>query len=338
MVLSGMPTFLDSCYRAIKLQESSLAVTLSRELDQNLGVLSGRPLIVLTGCGDSYAVAHFGFWCFQSLGLRPLVLSPPEVERIALDDHCVVIGVTASGRSIATLRSLAIARSKGALTIALTDAMESKVSKVAEVIWYTDSHVESYNLSPSVPTTSAMAYLLNLTVRHPRANAEVSRDVESLREQSKDVIAWAESRGSEVAKTLQPLLPVYIMSDGPNYVAAQIGAMKLNEFSLFRGIAVLREEFKHHLVLSVEEGDQAILVTDSPSGKEDIAYLETLSGKLGMGVHQISTPDEMEIHTPLVQSIPNAIAFQMTAFHAVLKHRPSMNAFRKPHATAFTIY
>lgn len=333
-----MSTFLDSCYRAIRLQESSLAAILNRDLGQDLGVLSERPSIILTGCGDSYAVAQYGFWCFQSLGLRSLVLSPPEVERIALDDHWIVIGVTASGRSLATLQSLTTAKSKGALTIALTDAPEGAVSKVAEVIWHTDSHVESYDLSPSAPTTSAMAYLLNLAAHHPRVDTNIVRDTETLYERSKDVIAWAENRGNEIAETLQPLRPVYVISDGPNYVASQIGAMKLNEFSLFRGIAVLREEFKHHSVLSVRNGDQVVLVTDTPSKKEDAAYLGVLSGKLGMKTYQLFTPNEMEIRTPLVQSIPNTIAFQMMAYRAVLKHRPEMSAFRKPHATAFKIY
>ncbi len=266
------------------------------------------------------------------------MLSPPEIERIALDDQWVIIGVTASGRSLATLQSLTTARSKGALTIALTDALESPVSKAAEVVWHTDSGVESYDLSPSAPTTSAMAYLLNLIVHDPRVGGDVVRDVVTLRERSGNVVTWAESRGSEIAETLEPLQPVYVISDGPNHVASEIGAMKLNEFSLFRGIAVLREEFKHHSVLSVESGDRAILVTDSPSRKEDTVYLETLSGKLGMKTYQISTPDDMRIRTPLVQCVPNTIALQMAALHAVLKHRPRMNGFRKPHATAFRIY
>ena len=155
-----MTEFLDACYDAIRKQGKAIPETLAGVDLEETEIITDRRRIVLVGCGDSYAAAEFGKWAFLKVGLNAMSLSPTEMSHIALDKRSVVIGITASGRSLATIAALDRAKSKGAMTVVLTDDPEGKAVESADRVWITRSGVDSYNISPSSPTTTAMAYLL----------------------------------------------------------------------------------------------------------------------------------------------------------------------------------
>ena len=106
-----MTEFLDACYDAIKKQETSISETIASVDEKDVDILKDKRLIVLTGCGDSYAVGEYGKWAFLKVGLNAISLSPTEMSKIQLDKNCAVIGVTASGRSLATIEALKTVKS-----------------------------------------------------------------------------------------------------------------------------------------------------------------------------------------------------------------------------------
>lgn len=329
-----MTEFLDSCYDVIKVQERSIADTINSVDIDNVSDITGKQQIVLIGAGDSYAVAEYGKWVFRSLGLDAISLSPPEVIHVPMDSDTVVIGVTASGRSLSTLDALQKARSKGAETIVLTDDPDGKASEEASNLWVTKSKVDSYNVSPASPTTTAMVYLLAIA---SELESKLQTDLKQLTKIGKDMIRWAEHEGKVIAKLVAPGPPLYMISDGPNHVAAQIGMMKFNEFAVVKGFAALREDFCHHQNLSINDDDQALLI----SGKEDSddkRYMKVLTDVLSMKAHHIHVPEEFGLKTALAQTIPNVIALQMGSHFTVRRYNPSMEWFRMPHAKAFKIY
>ena len=101
-----MTEFLDICYNSIRMQEKTIPRTISDVDDDAQSFLDNKKQIVLVGCGDSYAAADYGRWAFLNAGLNALVVSPDEVRHIRLDNDSVVIGITASGRSLATIDAL----------------------------------------------------------------------------------------------------------------------------------------------------------------------------------------------------------------------------------------
>jgi len=329
--------FLDSCYEAIKVQENSIADTINSVDLTNISNIIGKR-IVLVGAGDSYAVSEYGKWAFQSIGLDAISLSPPEIIHIPMDSDTVVIGVTASGRSLSTLDALKKAKTKGAQTIVLTDNPDGKASEETSKLWVTKAHVDSYNVSPASPTTTAMAYLLTIASEFDsELQGNLQRDVKQLNTLGKKMLGWAEREGKIVADLVTPGPPLYMISDGPNYVAAQIGMMKFNEFAVVKGFAAIREDFCHHQNLSIDDEDQAVLISGQKR-PDDERYMKILTEVLNMQAHHIHVPEDLGFKTALAQTIPNTIALQMGAHFTVRRYNPDMEWFKMPHAKAFKIY
>ncbi|PNX52680.1 MAG: hypothetical protein BV458_08340 [Thermoplasmata archaeon M9B2D] len=331
-----MSDFLDLCYAAIKIQEKSIANTLENVKMSNERDLK-RKRIILVGAGDSYAVADYGKWAFLSISLDAYCISPTEIGYIPLDSECIVIGVTASGRSIATIDALRKAKLKGAKTIVLTDNPKGKAAEEASEVWTTRAGVESYNVSPASPTTTAMAYLLKIASEiKSQIQDDLQYDLEILSRNGEKMLDWAEKEGIAISGMISPKTPLYMISDGPNYIAAQIGMMKFDEFSIIKGIAALREEFCHHHNLSIKDGEQVVLISTNPIAPSDEQYLGILSGILNMQTYHLH--NNLGLRTPLVQAIPNTIALQMAAHFTVRRFNPEMIGFKMPHAKAFKIY
>jgi glucosamine 6-phosphate synthetase-like amidotransferase/phosphosugar isomerase protein len=332
-----MTEFLDACYEAIKVQERSIADTLKSADNIDKLNFEASHQVVFIGAGDSYAVSEFGVWAFRTSGLNAYSASPTEVEYIPLDSDCMVVGISASGRSLSTLKALQVAKKRGARIAVLTDNSEGKAAEEASDLWITKAGVDSYNVSPASPTTTAMAYILKIASEFDsQIQSEIQHDITQLSKIGKDMVAWAEKEGRLIAKMVSLNSPLYIIADGPNYVAAQVGMMKFDEFSIIKGIAALREEFCHHYNLSIKENEQAILITPSPSTPDDDYYLSVLSDTLQMQAHHLH--NDLGLSTALVQAIPNTIALQMAAHYTVQRFNPKMDGFKMPHAKAFRIY
>jgi glucosamine 6-phosphate synthetase-like amidotransferase/phosphosugar isomerase protein len=329
--------FLDSCYEAIKVQENSIADTINSVDLTNISNIIGKR-IVLVGAGDSYAVSEYGKWAFQSIGLDAISLSPPEIIHIPMDSDTVVIGVTASGRSLSTLDALKKAKTKGAQTIVLTDNPDGKASEETSKLWVTKAHVDSYNVSPASPTTTAIAYLLTIASElDSKLRRNLQSDVKQLTTVGKKMLGWAEREGKIVAELVTPGPPLYMISDGPNHVAAQVGMMKFNEFAVVKGFAAIREDFCHHQNLSIDDEDQAVLISGQKC-PDDERYMKILTEVLNMQAHHIHVPEDFGFKTALAQTILNTIALQMGAHFTVRRYNPDMEWFKMPHAKAFKIY
>lgn len=333
-----MTEFLDTCYNAIKLQTTAIPDSIRNVKKNDISILKDKRLIFI-GCGDSYAVAEYGKWAFLAVSGSPISLSPSELHNIPLDEQSIVVGITASGRSLTTIAAMEYAQENEATTIALTDNAEGAACDYADYTWLTKSGVDTYNTSPSAPTTAAMAYLLKLVViKQALLHTHIHNDVNILENEADNVVTWAESAGKEIAQILKLGELVYLISEGPNYIASQLGMMKFNEYSLVKGTSALREEFRHHYNLSIEGDEPVVLVADSPTGEKDEIYMNGLSNTLKMRAHLLHCPDYLHLESPLGQSIANTIAVQMAAFHFALKHNPGMDKFKLPHAEAFKIY
>ncbi len=333
-----MTEFLDTCYNAIKLQVTAIPDTIRNVKRSDIAILKDKRLIFM-GCGDSYAVAEYGKRAFLAVSGSAISLSPTELHNIPLDEQTVVVGITASGRSLATIAAMEYAQENEATTIALTDNAKGTACDHANEIWETKSGVNTYNTSPSAPTTAAMAYLLKLAViKQSMPHTRIHNDVYILENEVASIVTWAESAGKEITQILKSDDLLYLISDGPNYVASQLGMMKFDEYSLVKGMSVLREEFQHHYNISIRGGEPAILVADSPLKEKDEIYMNILSNTLKMRAYLLHCPDYLQLESSLGQSIANTITLQMAAFHFTLKHDPGKDKFKLPHAEAFKIY
>ena len=334
-----MTKFLDKCYDAIKKQELAIPKTIDAVDETAVSVMEDKKRVILVGCGDSYAAADYGKWAFLRIGINAFVVSPYEIENLKIDNETAVIGITASGRSLATIDAIQNAKSRGASIVVLTDDKDGTASQIADHLWITESGVETYNTSPSAPTTAAMAYLLAISSKlDDETQGKLAQDIKQLKRGKKKLIIWAEKEGIAISQLTSPNVPIYLISHGPNHVAAQIGMMKFNEYSVLKGFAANREDFRHHYNLSIKENDSAVLITKNPVSSSDEVYMGVLSNRLKMRAYHLHVEEVVNLELPLTQAIPNAIALQMAAYHSVLRYDPEKESFNLPHAEAFKIY
>ena len=334
-----MTEFLDICYDAIKKQEQAIPKTIDGVDEAAATVLKDKKQVVLVGCGDSYAAADYGRWAFLRAGLNACLVSPDEIDCLSLDKDNVVIGITASGRSLATIDALQKAKSQDATIVVLTDNKDGTCSQDADHVWVTKSGVETYNTSPSAPTTAAMAYLLTVSSKlDGESGDDLHQDLKQLKNIGKEMISWAEGEGLAISRITNPDVPIYLISEGPNFVAAQIGMMKFNEFSILKGFAAMREEFRHHYNLSIKDNDSAVLVTRSPADSSDDNYMTVLTDTLKMKAYHLYNDEKLGLKLPMAQAIPNMIALQMAAYYTTLRYDPDKESFVQSHADAFKIY
>ncbi|MFW9793219.1 MAG: SIS domain-containing protein [Candidatus Thorarchaeota archaeon] len=333
-----MTEFLDICYDAIKMQEKSIPLTIAAVDDASVSVLNDKKKIIFVGCGDSFAAADYGRWAFFNTGLNIHTMFPDEIKYLRLDKNSIVVGITASGRSLATIDALQRSKAQGATIVVLTDNADGAACLEADYIWITKSRVKTYNTSPSAPTTAAIAYLLGVASKLGVADNRIDRDIQKLMSSGKEMVTWAEVEGKGISQLASPNVPIYLISEGPNYVAAQIGMMKFNEFSILKGIAANREEFRHHYNLSINDGDGAVLISNSPIESADSSYMKVLTDTLKMKAYHLYTNDKLNLEHPLVQAIPNMIALQMASYYTVLRFDPNKESFKASHAEAFKIY
>lgn len=319
------------------MQNQSIPRTIDAVDSKSITIIEDKKQIILVGCGDSYAAADYGRWAFLNAGLNVQVASPDEIRHFSIDRDSIVIGITASGRSLATIDALQKSKSQGAEIVVLTDNANGTASRGADHVWVTKSEVKTYNTSPSAPTTAAMAYLLGISSKLDESD-RLSHDIQQLKSVGKEMMTWAEKKGKIISQLTSPNVPIYLISEGPNHVAAQIGMMKFNEFSILKGIAAIREEFSHHYNLSLNDNDSAVLISDSPSQSTDDAYMNVLTGTLKMKAYHLYTDENLNLGLPLVQAIPNMIALQMASYYTVLKFDPDKESFKQSHAEAFKIY
>ncbi|MBD3407500.1 MAG: SIS domain-containing protein [Candidatus Lokiarchaeota archaeon] len=332
-----MTDFLKKTYKIMEIQGKAIIATLESTTLQQPEALLNRQQIILTGCGDSYAVANFGRWIFLNIGIPSVCISPTEIEQIPINSDFTIIGVTASGRSRTTVKALRHAQEREAYTIALTDNPNGEIHELAHELWLTESGVTTYDIVPTAPTTTAMGYLLKIA--EILGNDEsISKDCKHLSKVMENAIQWAKKWGEEFSEKLIPDGTLYLISEGPNFVAADLGMMKFNEYAVMKSQTVLREEFRHHGNLPTKDNDTVMLITDSPMTDADERYIQVISETLRLNATILCTPSYLDIRTRFAQTILNTIALQYAAYHNVLKYHPEMEWFRLPNAKAFRIY
>jgi glucosamine 6-phosphate synthetase-like amidotransferase/phosphosugar isomerase protein len=182
-----------------------------------------------------------------------------------------------------------------------------------------------------------MAYLLVISSKFSATDSLI-HDIQQLKSVGKEMLTWAEKEGKNISQLTSPNVPIYLISEGPNHVAAQIGMMKFNEFSILKGIAAIREDFRHHYNLSINNNDSAVLISSSPTESTDDTYMKALTDSLKMKVYHLYTNKNLNLGLPIVQAIPNIVALQMASYYTVLRFDPNKERFKLLNVDAFKIY
>jgi len=116
--------------------KDTLEVLDKNELSRAIEAITTAKRIEFYGVGTSASIAEDAYYRFMRIGYPAYVATDPFISTVSasmLDNECVAVGISHSGRTIDIIETLKIAKSKGAKTICITSFIESPITKVADI-------------------------------------------------------------------------------------------------------------------------------------------------------------------------------------------------------------
>jgi glutamine---fructose-6-phosphate transaminase (isomerizing) len=258
-------------------QGTSIAATLGGRLDLeqnqvrldslNMHEEQARQLskIVIVACGTSYYAGLVGKFLIEQLARIPVEVdyaSEFRYRRPVLSPTDMVLAITQSGETVDTLAALEEAKSHGARTAAIVNAVGSQAARICD-------GVIPMNVGPEIGVASTKAFtaslvdlfLLGMFLGQARGeisandSRELIQAVMALPRLVGEVLADAESSGRyrALAERFHTATNFLYLGRGLQYPVALEGALKLKEISYIHAEGYPAGEMKHGPIALIDE-------------------------------------------------------------------------------------
>ena len=107
-----------------------------KQLEFAVNAIFSAKRVEFYGVGTSSNLAQDIYYRLMRIGIPAYAVVDPHIVRISasmLDEDCVAMGISYTGRSKDTVEALKIAQSKGAKTICLTSFLKSDITKYSDI-------------------------------------------------------------------------------------------------------------------------------------------------------------------------------------------------------------
>ncbi len=257
----------------------TIATLLDKYLRLAAMIISGARNIIVIGSGTSLHAGLIAQYYFADMaGLSVTVTSAAEFPYYAVNNvttGTVVIAISQSGETSDVIKSVKMAKQRGAVIIGVTNVLGSRLTIHSNVYLPIGAGPEI-----AVPATktftstlTALAILAGYTGLYTGrfSQQELSKLYAGVKELSQALKSSLESMESEASLVAEKLLPwnsVYIASSGLNYPVALEAALKLKEAALLHAEGVQLGELRHgpivltgrnHPVIVLEPVEEAAL-------------------------------------------------------------------------------
>lgn len=231
--------------------------------------------IVLAARGSSDNAARYGQYLFGAANGLPVALATPSLFSIYgkspnLRD-ALVIGVSQSGQTPDIVSVLEKGRSQGALTIALTNALDSPMAQASEHVINLHAGEELSVAATKTYTASLMALaMLSTALMEDEGRFDALGTVS-------DLIAEVTASVDEIvaeAERYRYMEACVVISRGYNYATAYEIALKLKELTYVLAEPYSSADFQHGPVALVEKGFPVIAAV--PEGAVSSELIEML--------------------------------------------------------------
>ncbi|HET6501057.1 MAG TPA: SIS domain-containing protein [Amycolatopsis sp.] len=291
--------------------------------------------VLLAGAGDSLAVMTAARLALESmLGVPCEPVQSLELAYYYAHDitpRSLVVALSSSGETTRTVQALLVARTAGAMTLALTNKPHSTLAaestatllvKATRVGWPTQS------------STAPLALLLRLAglvgvARGVPAAPALLAELDTVPELMAATIERADAMIAEQAAAEQSGRMYLFTGAGPNHASAVVGAAKVKECTPDHAVAVQLEEFHHYN--SQKAGEPLWLLV--PSGRATARGVDTVheAHRLGGHVYAVTTEGESAydglargvLHLPVLSDALSPLLYflpaQLVGYHLAIR-------------------
>lgn len=258
MSAANMIAQVESLPELIRSSFDELDARVRRLLDHNECLSVKR--VVMTGCGDSHMASVAAELAFEQVaGVPAEPLTAMQAGRYAAPyfEHMfarnpLVVGISVSGTVARTREALLLARSAGALTVALTGNPGSPLAAIAEKVLAAE--VPDFAPAPGVRSYRvSLLSLYLLAIRLAEVRGRLTQDqANALRGQLKGTADAIEATIAAIDAPVRKLAEAaaqhhnfVFIADGPNYATALFSAAKLMEAAGRHAAGQDTEEWAH---------------------------------------------------------------------------------------------
>ncbi len=296
------------------------------ELNFDKKTLKNINRIKLVACGTAMhagLVAKTVFERILEIDTEVEVASEFRYRNPKVDEKTLAIFISQSGETADTIAALKLAKSKGAITLAITNVIGSSITREAEYTIYTHA-------GPEIAVASTKAYtcqvvLLDLLAIYFAEILEIdNKEIEVMK---KEIIGLpakvketlkVENEIKKLANEIYNHKDVFYIGRGIDYPVTKEASLKLKEISYIHSDAYQAGELKHGPIALIENGTIVIgIITDNNLMDKTISNLQEVITR-GANVivitnqdlsqfsfkHIIHIPDTYKLLSPVLSVIP----------------------------------
>lgn len=297
------------------------------DIDISKEYLSGINKIWIVACGTAMHAGLVGKNAIEKLCRIPTevdIASEFRYRNPIVDDKTLCIYISQSGETADTIAALKLAKSKGAITLAISNVIGSSITREADYTIYTHAGPEI-----AVASTKAYTSQVVLLVILAMYFAEIletcdNKHIEQLKSDILDLPSKIETVLDSIeeiekfAKKVYTEHDMYFLGRGIDYHVALEGSLKLKEISYIHSDAYASGELKHGPIALIENGVTVIsLLTDPYLIEKSISNIQevvTRGAKTLIVTNQklpntnfdyiVNLPDTNSLISPILSVIP----------------------------------
>lgn len=276
--------------------------------------------IVIAARGSSDNVARYAKYLLGAVTGLPVALATPSLLTVYNQPlrlkNTLVIGISQSGQSPDIVAVLAEGARNGALTMAVTNDLESPLAQTSEHCIHL--HIDSEQSVAATKTYTASLTALAMLAAALDDSRERSRALEQVPDLLSQIIVQGDAI-QDAVKRYHAMEACVVIGRGYNYATAFEIALKLKELAYILAEPYSSADFRHGPVALVEDGFPVIaVVPESPAAREleellahlrsrgaDLVVLSPRADALKLAETPTTLPENVpEWLSPIVSVVP----------------------------------
>jgi len=305
----------------------------------NVNNLLETKRIVIIGCGTSWHAALTAEYF-----LEKYLKIPVEVEYASefryrnpiINKDNIVLVISQSGETADTLEATKIAKSKGAITIGIVNAVGSSIARETNEGCYLHAGPE-IGVASTKAFTSQLLVLFMIGIKAGYLKGHISESkyykmINHLKEMPSkvDEILRKSSLVEKVAKKIYKKNHCLFMSRGNNFPVALEGALKLKEISYIHAEGYPAAELKHGPIALIDKNMPVVVIcTKSDEYEKMLSNVMEIKARKAIVIgiidpknfhmkkhfdHYIEVPDTSKDFSPIINQIP----LQLIAYYCAI--------------------
>lgn len=240
------------------------------ECNINLELLRKIRNIYIVACGSAMHSGLVGKYVIEKIARTAVTVDTASEFRYRdpiIGEGDLIIIISQSGETADSLAALRLAKEKGAMTLAIVNAMGSTIAREADMLIYTHA-------GPEISVASTKAYMVQLSVMYlfafELAFAKNAIDEDKYRYytskllETPDMVQKVIEETTEASQKISTKLitadSLLYIGRGLDYALSMEGSLKLKEISYIHSESYAAGELKHGTISLITEGMPVIAV------------------------------------------------------------------------------